>query len=115
MATEILTIVRDDLDGTEGAETVEFAIDGTFFTIDLSDKNQERLRKCLAPFIEKAKAQPWPERRGRGVKRATKTTLEPDPSVYRAWWSVAENRTKYSLPEYNDRGRIPGAVVQAYN
>lgn len=48
-------VVVDDLDQTEGAQTVTFAIMGRPYEIDLNDKNVEKLEKALAPFIDKAR------------------------------------------------------------
>jgi hypothetical protein len=50
------TIMVDDLDGTEGTEdnevsTVEFALDGAFMEIDLSEENADRLRDLLAEYV----------------------------------------------------------------
>lgn len=47
-------ILTDDMDGTEGAETVQFAFDGVSYRIDLAEKNRDKLAKVLAPFIAKA-------------------------------------------------------------
>lgn len=39
----------DDLDGSDGAETVSFAVDGKTYEIDLSEGNAAKLRDALAP------------------------------------------------------------------
>lgn len=44
--------VFDDLDGTEGAESVRFGLDGDVFEIDLSDDNHARLRQVVSFYIE---------------------------------------------------------------
>jgi hypothetical protein len=48
-------VVVDDLDGSEGASTVTFAIQGKPYEIDLNEKNLEKLNKALQPFIDKAR------------------------------------------------------------
>lgn len=40
----------DDIDGSDAAETVHFALDGATYEIDLSEGNAERMRQVLAPF-----------------------------------------------------------------
>lgn len=43
----ILTIITDDLDGSEDAEEVEFSVNGTIFRIDLASKNKQHSRRRL--------------------------------------------------------------------
>ena len=42
MATRTTVLVVDDLDGSEGAEPLSFALDGASYEIDLSEKNAEQ-------------------------------------------------------------------------
>ena len=51
MARQVITTLIDDLDGKKADRTVEFSLDGTAYTIDLSDANAGKLRKALDPFI----------------------------------------------------------------
>ncbi len=48
MSRQIITVLTDDLDGTEASETVQFAMDGIAFEIDLSDVNAKQLREVFA-------------------------------------------------------------------
>ena len=43
MSSKTIIVMEDDTDGSEASETVEFAIDGVTYTIDLSDKNAQKL------------------------------------------------------------------------
>src|SRR3954451_21155199 len=52
MARQVITTLIDDLDGKPADRTVEFSLDGTSYTIDLSEANAGKLRKALDPFIE---------------------------------------------------------------
>ncbi|MFV0135576.1 histone-like nucleoid-structuring protein Lsr2 [Streptomyces sp. HMX87] len=45
----------DDLDGTEGAETVRFALDGRAYEIDLADKNAQAFRAMFGPYLNVAR------------------------------------------------------------
>ena len=44
--------VFDDLDGSEGAESVRFGLDGENFEIDLSEANHARLKQVVSLYIE---------------------------------------------------------------
>jgi hypothetical protein len=105
MAQQQTVTFIDDLDGREITDndepTVRFALDGKEYQIDLSDKNQEKLRKALAPFIDKA------QRVGRNGK-AGKRTQVSNAAHIRAW-------AKDNGMEVPDRGRIPADVKDAYN
>ncbi|MCU1671361.1 MAG: hypothetical protein JWP40_4288 [Blastococcus sp.] len=50
MAKRVVLI--DDLDDSEGAETIRYAVDGQEYEIDLSEKNAERFRTMLKEFID---------------------------------------------------------------
>ena len=45
----------DDLDGSPGATTVLFGLDGCSYEIDLSAPNAERLRHVFAGYVERAR------------------------------------------------------------
>jgi hypothetical protein len=104
MAQQQTVTFIDDLDGkpiTDNDDpTVRFALDGKEYQIDLNDKNQEKLRKALSPFIEKA------QRVGRNG-RAGKRTQVSNAAHIRAW--AKDNG--FDVP---DRGRIPADVKDAY-
>ena len=48
---KVQVVLQDDIDGSEPAQTVHFALDGTDYEIDLSDEHAAELRDCLAPWI----------------------------------------------------------------
>jgi hypothetical protein len=102
----VITLI-DDLDGTEIAEgkgeTVTFALDGKDYAIDLTNKNASALRKALAPYLDVASRVTG---RPRAIGNFKKDT-GPAASEVRAW--AKDNG--HDLPE---RGRIPGAVREAY-
>jgi hypothetical protein len=54
MAKETITIVRDDLDGSEGASSYKFGWGNDQYEIDLTDKNAKELQDFLGKYIEKA-------------------------------------------------------------
>ena len=50
MAQKVVLI--DDLDGSEGSETLTYTIDGEEYEIDLSEKNAAKFRKDFQPYID---------------------------------------------------------------
>lgn len=104
MARTTHVVITDDMDGSEGAQEVSFAFQGTEYTIDLGEKNLAKLEKALTPFIEagsKVSAR-RSTRRGSGSASG-----KSDAAAIRAW--AKENG--HSVP---DRGRIPAEVREAY-
>ncbi|WP_295692282.1 histone-like nucleoid-structuring protein Lsr2 [Lapillicoccus sp.] len=51
MAQRTIVTTFDDLDGTEGAETVVFSFKETVYSVDLTVRNQQELLRALSPFI----------------------------------------------------------------
>ncbi len=112
MAKQVITLLTDDLDGSEADRTVEFGLDGVTYTIDLSDRNIGKLRKVLDPYLAVGTRV---RRNGREAPTATRnqppaatpvSARETNKSI-REW--AAENG--YELAA---RGRIPIDVVKAY-
>lgn len=82
MAKNVSVVITDDLDGSQGAETVAFGLDGVSYEIDLAQPNRARLAGALAPFI----AAGW--RVGRGGRRrgaGTAVGSRVDRAAVRAW------------------------------
>jgi hypothetical protein len=48
VAQQVIVQFVDDLDGSVASGTVEFALDGKDYAIDLSDENAAKLREVLA-------------------------------------------------------------------
>ncbi len=55
MVQRVQIILEDDIDGGEATETVEFALDGVTYEIDLNDENAAKLREGLAQWIAGAR------------------------------------------------------------
>src|SRR5262249_41785212 len=51
MVKRVRVAVADDIDGTDGAETVTFAVDGQAWEIDLAKENRDKFTRDLAPFV----------------------------------------------------------------
>ena len=55
MAQRTVVSLVDDLDGTEANETVEYALDGVTYEMDLNDENAKQLREVFGPYISAAR------------------------------------------------------------
>jgi hypothetical protein len=111
MAQKVMLI--DDLDGSEGAETITYTVDGQEYAIDLSEDNAEKFRAALAPFIEKSRPVEQtpvitlaPVRTGR--RQSSGGSGRDDIAQIRAW---AESQGL----DVSARGRIKKEIIDAYD
>jgi hypothetical protein len=106
VAQKVQVILTDDLDGGEADESVQFAIDGVSYEIDLSEANAEALREAVAPYVDAAR-----RIGGRSSRRSGGPKSQPsertDLSELRAW--AREHGFQVS-----DRGRVSSEVRAAY-
>ena len=110
MAKKVTVTLVDDIDLESTAdETVEFALDGITYEIDLSEANAAALRESLASWIGSARRSGG--RKKSGVRPATGARTgaahREETAAIRAW--ARENGFKVS-----ERGRIPTEVLEAY-
>ena len=84
---------------------MHFSLDGVAYEIDLNDANAARLRDTMAPYVGPARRtggrSTSGRARGRGRGRHNRT------AEIRAW--ARDNGHKV-----NERGRVPGDIVAAY-
>lgn len=106
--------LTDDLTGNDippgRGETVTFGLDGHDFEIDLTTKNAMGLRKTLEAYVDAGrKISPNGHRGGRRKPspKTTRTTVDSDPRTIKEW-------ARANGYEVNDRGRIPGAIQDAF-
>lgn len=103
MARQVITTLVDDIDGSEAAESLTFAMDGVTYEIDLTDVHAKELREVFAPYVQA----------GRRVSRTgvaqtvSASAKKRENEAIRAWatandWAISE------------RGRIPSNVMDAY-
>ena len=107
MAKKLITRIIDDLDGTEledGGRTVSFSLEGRAYEIDLSDKNADKLRDALAPFIKVARSTQSTAGNSRARRSARGSS---NLAAVRAW-------AKDNGHDVSERGRVPAAVLAAY-
>ena len=113
MARKVQVILSDDLDDSISAdETVSFALDGTTYEIDLSEKNANEMRDVLGKYVSAARkvSSRGTRASGAGRSRATGGGGRMDreqAGAIREW-------ARKNGHEVSDRGRIPAAVVEAF-
>jgi Lsr2 len=103
MAKKVTVLLQDDLDGSPAARTLRFALGGSEFEIDLSEKNARAFRKQIDPFLEHAHR---PRRVASAPGTRTSASRRRSNGI-RAW-------ARDQGLEVNDRGRIPASVIQRY-
>ena len=107
MARTTTVQLIDDIDGSQAAETVRFAVDGRTYEIDLSTAHAESLRHSLAQFVAVARrAGRVYASTGRGQSRQGRPQ-GGDSSAVRAW--AKENGVTVS-----PRGRVPQDIMAQY-
>lgn len=103
MARKTFVELIDDLSGEKADETVNFALDGVAYEIDLSAENAEKIREEIGSWVEKARRVGG--RRSRGTSTASRSSS--DSARIRTWAREAG----YEVP---DRGRISATIRKAY-
>jgi hypothetical protein len=111
MAQKVVVEMVDDLDGTAGSDvtTVAFALDGRGYEIDLNERNARKLRDALADFVAAGRRQ----RPGRGGGASRPAASSHDAAARERAHAIRE-WAREAGHEVSGRGRIPAAVVQAY-
>ena len=121
MAQKTVVTLVDDLTGEESEDitTVEFALDGVTYEIDLDDKNSAELRDSLAQYVAAARrtggrrAGATTRKRSGGAGTGTPRATSPggydrETSKQIRDWARSEGF------EVSDRGRVPNNVVEAW-
>ena len=112
MAKATVDVLIDDLDGSDGAQTVTLGWNGDWRQLDLSNRNLASLSRALDRYwnVGRPVSANGDTTRRTGTRKSS--TRSPkgkrDPKVIRAW--ATENRI--AVPA---RGRIPANVERKYN
>jgi len=121
MAQKTIVTLVDDLTGEEAEDitTVEFALDGVTYEIDLDDKNSARLRDALAEYVGAARRTGGRRSNGGSGRRrsgaGTGTPRATSPGGYdRETSKQIREWAKAQGFEVSDRGRVPNNVVEAW-
>ena len=107
MAKRTITTVEltDDLDGGKADQTVTFAFQGVHYEIDLNKRNVAAMTKTLKPYVSAARKVRTTRARAASAARSVRRN---DLADVRAW-------AKAHGHEVSDRGRVPAAVLDAYD
>lgn len=103
-----VTLVDDTDDSLPADETVEFALDGVSYEIDLSSLNAARLRSGLQMWIENGRRSGG-RRKGRTTASGRSVGIDREQSTKIRSWARSNGHN------VSDRGRIPQPVIDAYN
>lgn len=115
MAKKVTVSLIDDVDGESIAdETIEFAIDGVSYEIDLSSSNASKLRDELEQWVDHARRVSGRRRVKAAVAASTggskgRAPMDREQSRARREWA-RRNGFKVSA-----RGRISAEIDEAYN
>jgi len=113
MAQRVQVMLLCDLhDEDEGVETVAFGLDGTAYEVDACEEHATALRDAFAPYIGMAR------RAGRAsaapAARRPRATAAPRSSSVRENVQEIREWARANGHEISERGRLPGAVITAY-
>ena len=108
MAKRVTEHLVDDIDGSEAAETIRFAVDGTEYEIDLSESNASEFHDAFAPYISAARRLGGRPTRssGRNASRSS-DPAKVDPKQVREW-------AKSQGLDVNPRGRVSKTLIEQY-
>lgn len=105
MAKETITIVKDDLDGSENAKSYKFGWGDDQYEIDLSDQNAKELQDFLGKYINAAAK--VTSRLPRGERSSAPKSNKDELQKIRAW---AQEQGLNVAP----RGRVSQDVQEKY-
>jgi hypothetical protein len=113
MAKATVEVLVDDLDGSEGAETVRLGWNGEWRELELSTRNLASLSRALDRYWDVSRpvsrnGQSSSPRSSKSTRSPRRTKARRDPKMIRAW-AVDKG---IAVPT---RGRIPGDVERQYN
>lgn len=108
MAKRTTVVIHDDLDGSEGASTVKFGLDGKAYEIDLSEAHEKELRKALEKYVAAATQVSAQGTAASGRRKYGTGPVRRDTKHIREW-------LRGEGVEISDRGRIPTDLMNRYN
>jgi hypothetical protein len=107
MAQRVNVVLVDDIDDTEAAETVSFALDGVDYEIDLSEDHARELRNALGIYIGHGRRTGGRRKSGRKGSSSAASDDAVSAADIRAW----ARANGWEVPE---RGRVSAEVREAY-
>lgn len=113
MAQKVTVTLVDDLDGGQADETVEFALDGVSYQIDLSNDNATELRDALGGYVSSARRAGG--RKKPGPRPGSARAASGSPSADREQNQAIREWARKRGLKVSDRGRIPADIVEQYH
>jgi len=111
MAKTVITRIVDDLDGSNGAETISFGYRGTNYEIDLGKRNASAFDKLMKPYVDAAR-KVTTARGGRRAlsngRRGSRSRAANEMAAIREW-------ARAKGFHVSDRGRISASIMDEYN
>lgn len=104
VAKKTYTDLIDDIDGSEADKTITFSLEGATYEIDLSSSHIDELYTTLAPYLRAGRRQRGTRQQSQGSSNSRSDRV---PTI-RTW-------AREQGYDVSDRGRLPGAVYDAYN
>lgn len=114
MAKRVIEILEDDLGDGDAAGTLRFGLDGTWYEIDLSERNTERFHKSMKEYVENARRTGG--KAGGAAKKTTpakKAAAASAPIGGDGVGANGANSSGYSNREIRDWARTQGLDVKA--
>jgi hypothetical protein len=113
----------DDLDQSPADETVEFALDGVTYEIDLSEQHATALRDALRDYIEHARRTSGRRRASAGSSPGGRSSTGGDRRNGTGGRAPVDREQNQAIREWarkqgmtvSERGRIPREVTDAYH
>jgi len=106
VASRVVTLITDDLDGSEAAETIAFSLEGSSYDIDLSNAHADELRSVLEPYIKAGRKTGG---RTDGRRRSQGASADKDQIKAIRDWAKSQGL------KVSDRGRVSADVREAYD
>jgi hypothetical protein len=108
MAKTVIVKLTDDIDGGDADETIQFALDGRSYEVDLSAGNASKLRDALKLYIENGRA-------GNGTRaRLSRPSSAPAEETLYSQLSDAEKMRFRSWANMPTARRISDARVKSW-
>ncbi|RJL22553.1 histone-like nucleoid-structuring protein Lsr2 [Bailinhaonella thermotolerans] len=109
MAKKVVQLLFCDLhdDDVKGVETIQFALDGTGYEVDVCEKHGIELRERLQPFVDQGRRSAGARRAVRGARGSRAGSGREHSAKIRAW-------AREQGMQVSERGRISAQIVEQY-
>lgn len=112
MVQKYVVELIDDLDGTPATDSINFALDGVSYTIDLNDEHVNELRSALDPYLSAARKADF---NAKTTKSSTASSSSSSSGSKRSDLADVRTWANENGHSVSSRGRIPQSVLDAYD